>query len=385
MRFRAISSASTILVAIVTLGACGQAGPQQGDEPAAASTTETTGTEQIAPPGAESLVANAVTVFRPIPATPPVLETNPMTPEKVELGKMLFFEPRLSASWLISCNTCHNLGLGGVDLQETSIGHGWQRGPRNAPTVLNAVFNIAQFWDGRAEDLMEQAMGPVQAAVEMNSTPERVVATLRSIPEYVDRFGRAFPDDPGPLTFENMARAIEAFEATLITPGSRFDRYLEGEETALTTREIAGLGTFMDKGCAACHAGVNLGGSGYYPFGVLQKPGADLLPPEDKGRFEVTRTIADEYVFKSPSLRNVALTAPYFHSGVVWDLGKAVGVMGSVQLGAELTPADVDAIVAFLGSLNGEQPNVRYPVLPSHTEATPPPFVEPTTTPGRGD
>jgi cytochrome c peroxidase len=382
MRFRAISSASTTLVAIVTLGACGQAGPQQGDEPAAASTSETA---QIALPGAESLVANAGAVFQPLPSTLPALETNPMTPEKVELGKMLFFEPRLSASWLISCNTCHNLGLGGVDLMETSIGHGWQKGPRNAPTVLNAVYNVAQFWDGRAEDLMEQAMGPVQAAVEMNSTPERVVATLRSIPEYVERFEQAFPDDVEPMTFENMARAIEAFEATLTTPGSRFDRYLEGDEEALTAAELAGLGLFMEKGCAACHAGMNVGGSDYFPFGVARKPGADILPPNDKGRFEVTRTVADEYVFKAPSLRNVTLTAPYFHSGGVWDLGEAVDVMGSVQLGAELTAEDVGAIVAFLQSLNGEQPNVRYPVLPPHTEATPPPFVEPTTSPGRGD
>jgi cytochrome c peroxidase len=280
-----------------------------------------------------------------------------MTPEKVELGKMLFFEPRLSASWqmlffeprlsaswLISCNTCHNLGLGGVDLMETSIGHGWQKGPRNAPTVLNAVYNVAQFWDGRAEDLMEQAMGPVQAAVEMNNTPERVVATLRSIPEYVERFEEAFPDDAEPLSFENMARAIEAFEATLTTPGSRFDRYLEGEEEALTAAELAGLGLFMEKGCAACHAGMNVGGSEYFPFGVARKPGADVRPPEDKGS-----TVADEYVFKAPSLRNVALTAPYFHSGGVWDLGEAVDVMGSVQLGAELAPGDVDAIVRAAG------------------------------------
>jgi cytochrome c peroxidase len=385
MRYHAISPASTTLAAALVLGACGQAGPQQGNETAGAAMTETTGMAQTAPPGAESLVASAATVFQPISSTLPVLETNPLTPEKVELGKMLFFEPRLSSSWLISCNTCHNLGLGGVDLMETSIGHGWQKGPRNAPTVLNAVFNIAQFWDGRAEDLMEQAMGPVQAAVEMNSTPDRVVATLRSIPEYVERFEKAFPDDAEPVTFENMARAIEAFEATLTTPGCRFDRFLEGDEEALTGAELAGLGLFMEKGCAACHAGMNVGGSDYFPFGVARKPGADVLPPNDKGRFEVTRTVADEYVFKAPSLRNVALTAPYFHSGGVWDLGEAVDVMGSVQLGAELTPGDVDAIVAFLESLNGEQPNVRYPVLPPHTTETPPPFVEPTTTPGRGD
>lgn len=268
---------------------------------------------------------------------------------------------------------------------ETSIGHGWQKGPRNAPTVLNAVYNVAQFWDGRAEDLMEQAMGPVQASVEMNSTPDRAVETLSSIPEYVERFEEAFPNDAQPLTFENMARAIEAFEATLTTPGSRFDQFLEGDEEALTEAELAGLSLFLEKGCAACHAGMNVGGSDYYPFGVARKPTAGILPPEDKGRFEVTRTVADEYVFKAPSLRNVALTAPYFHSGGVWRLDEAVGVMGSVQLGAELTADDVEAIVAFLESLNGAQPDVRYPVLPAHTAATPPPFVAPRATPGQGD
>ena len=381
MRYHPILIAAGLVA--VSLGACAQPGTPPADEADVA--VEPLGEEQAAPPPSGTLAANAVGLFRPVPATPPDLETNPITPEKVELGKMLFFEPRLSSSWLISCNTCHNLGLGGVDLMETSIGHGWQKGPRNAPTVLNAVFNVAQFWDGRAEDLMEQAMGPVQAAVEMNSTPERVVETLRSIPEYVDRFGLAFPDDPEPLTFENMARAIEAFEATLITPDSPFDRYLEGEEAALTGQQLAGLSTFMEKGCAACHAGVNLGGSNYYPFGVVGKPGADLLPPEDKGRFEVTRTAADEYVFKAPSLRNVALTAPYFHSGRVWTLEEAVDVMGSVQLGAELTEDEVGNLVAFLESLTGQQPVVEYPVLPSHTATTPPPFVEATSTPGRGD
>ena len=142
----------------------------------------------------DELMKRAQAMFKPVPDSPPALENTPMTPEAIELGKMLYFEPRLSSSWLISCNTCHNLSLGGVDLLETSVGHGWQKGPRNAPTVLNSVFNVAQFWDGRAKDLMEQAMGPVQAAVEMNSTPERAVATLKSIPEYVDRFEAVFPD-----------------------------------------------------------------------------------------------------------------------------------------------------------------------------------------------
>jgi cytochrome c peroxidase len=325
----------------------------------------------------DALLARAVGIFQPVPAVAPELEGNPTSPAKVELGKMLFFEPRLSASWLISCNTCHNLGLGGVDLLETSIGHGWQEGPRNSPTVLNAVFNVAQFWDGRVETLKDQAMGPVQEAVEMNSTPERTLETLNSIPEYVDRFAAAFPGESDPVTFENMARAIEAFEATLVTPGSRFDLFLGGDEGELTDHERLGLELFMDRGCVACHGGLNAGGTAYFPFGLVEKPNAEILPPGDRGRFEVTRSEGDSYVFKAPALRNVELTAPYFHSGKVWDLSDAVAVMSTAQLGTELTPADAGAITAFLRTLTGEQPEVDYPVLPPHTESTPQPFVEP--------
>lgn len=322
-----------------------------------------------------ALLKKAQGMFKPIPATPPVLKTNPANAARVELGKLLFFDPRLSSSWLISCNTCHNLSLGGVDLLETSVGHGWQKGPRNSPTVLNAVFNMAQFWDGRARDLKEQAMGPVQAAVEMASTPERTVKTLKSIPEYVERFGKAFPGEANPVTFENMARAIEVFEATLLTPESKFDHFLAGKTDALNAAEKRGLELFMSKGCAPCHSGVNLGGQGYFPFGVVEKPGSEILPKDDRGRFAVTRTASDEYVFKSPSLRNIALTAPYFHSGKVWDLRQAVAVMGSAQLGAKLNDPEVDAIVAFLKTLTGAQPKVEIPVLPPHTRETPLPDV----------
>lgn len=328
------------------------------------------------PRAQNDLLRRAQAAFQPIPSQPPTLAANPLTPEKIELGKMLFFDPRLSSSWLISCNTCHNVGLGGVDLQETSIGHGWRRGARNAPTVFNAVFNVAQFWDGRAADLMQQAQGPVQAAVEMNNSPERVVATLRTIPGYVTRFHRVFPQALQPVTFTNMARAIEAFEATLLTPGARFDQYLRGNTAALTPLEQHGLEAFLDRGCVSCHGGMNVGGAGYHPFGVVQNPGAVILPPEDKGRFAVTRTATDEYVFKAPSLRNVGLTAPYFHSGVVWDLRQAVEIMGSAQLGAELTAEETQAISAFLQTLTGEQPKVDYPVLPPHTVSTPLPRVD---------
>lgn len=324
---------------------------------------------------AEDLMEKAQKMFKPIPEEPPALIENSLTPSKLELGTMLYFEPRLSASGLISCNTCHNIGTGGVDLQETSVGHGWQRGGRNAPTVFNAVFNLAQFWDGRAQDLREQAKGPPQAAIEMNTTPERLEETLKSMPEYVALFKQAFPQEKDPVTFENTAKAIEVFEATLLTPDSRFDKYLKGDVRALTKEEQDGLKFFMDKGCAPCHGGINLGGTGYFPFGVVEKPQVDITAG-DTGRFKVTGVKSDEYVFKSPSLRNIILTPPYFHSGKVWNVRDAVAIMGSSQLGISLNDDQVNAIVAFLKTTTGTQPKVEYPILPPITDTTPRPKLD---------
>lgn len=322
---------------------------------------------------ANELRERANTLFSAIPQYPPEIRGNEMTEPKIELGKMLFFEPRLSASHIISCNTCHNVGMGGHDYLPTSIGHGWQKGPRNAPTVFNAVFNAAQFWDGRAEDLAAQAKGPVQAGVEMSSTPKRVEDTLKSMPAYVQAFEEAFPGEDDPVTFDNMATAIEAFEATLITPDARFDTFLRGNDSALNEKEKEGLALFMEKGCAGCHGGVNFGGQGYYPFGLVAKPGAEILPAGDKGRFTITNTASDEYVFRAAPLRNIELTAPYFHSGAVWSLEEAVAVMGTSQLGTELEEGEVDSIVAFLKTLTGQVPEVRYPELPPSTDSTPKP------------
>lgn len=319
----------------------------------------------------EALQREALVWFEPIPMNPPALDDNVMTRARVDLGKQLFFDPRISRSGIFSCNSCHNIGIGGVDGLETSIGHGWQKGPRNSPTVFNAVFNVAQFWDGRAADLAEQAKGPVQAGVEMSSTPERVEATLGSMPGYVEGFAAAFPGEPAPISFENMARAIEAFEATLITPNSRFDQFLMGEHGALDAQEKRGLSAFIETGCVACHAGVNLGGQDYFPFGVVEKPGAAVLPAGDRGRFQVTATAADDYVFRAAPLRNIALTAPYFHSGTVWDLEEAVAIMGVSQLGAELTDQQIADITAFLETVTGEIPDVDYPILPRRGATTP--------------
>ena len=328
-----------------------------------------------APALADDLMKKAQENFKPIPSILPAVKNNAVTHEKVELGKMLFFDPRLSASEIISCNTCHNLATGGVDAGPTSVGHSSQKGPRRTPTVYNAVFNLAQFWDGRAADLKAQAKGPVEAGVGVNATSDHVVQTLSSMPAYVEMFRKAFPNESSPVSFDNFAKALEAFEATLITPASKFDQYLDGDANALDAQEKSGLALFMEKGCVACHNGINVGGHGYFPFGVVENPGAEVLPSTDKGRFNVSKTASDQYVFRAAPLRNVALRAPYFHSGQVWSLKQAVGVMNSTQLGAKLSDKEEDDIVAFLGALTGELPNIAYPVLPTRTDSTPQPLL----------
>lgn len=322
---------------------------------------------------ADSLMTTAQAQFKPIPTAPPALPGNPATTEKVELGKMLYFDPRLSSSHAISCNSCHNVGLGGVDGEETSIGHHWQRGGRNAPTVLNAVFNTAQFWDGRAKDLEEQAGGPMVNPIEMASPKEHVGEQLAAIPGYVAAFKSAFPGDPTPVTLANAQKAIALFESTLITPNAPFDKYLKGDAAALTATQKEGLQLFINKGCAACHNGINVGGGMYAPFGVVENPGAEFLPPGDKGRLAVTKSVSDQYVFKVPTLRNIVLTAPYFHTGRSWDLLQAVAVMGTSQLGAQLSADETQKIAAFLESLTGEQPKIVHPLLPPSVAATPRP------------
>ncbi|WP_069861997.1 cytochrome-c peroxidase [Pseudomonas citronellolis] len=317
---------------------------------------------------ADALRDQANAIFKPIPE-----QTTGLDAAQVELGRQLFFEPRLSASHVISCNTCHNIGTGGADNVPASSGHAWQKGARNSPTVFNAVFNVAQFWDGRAKDLEEQAKGPVQNPVEMHNTPKNVEATLKSMPEYVAAFEKAFPGDKQAVSFDNMARALQAFESTLITPDSRFDQYLKGDDKALDAKEKKGLQAFMSAGCISCHNGVNLGGQAYFPFGLVKKPDASILPSGDKGRFAVTKTQNDEYVFRAAPLRNVALTAPYFHSGQVWDLEEAVTIMGTAQLGKQLDAGEVGDIVAFLKTVTGKQPQVEYPLLPPSTASTPRP------------
>ncbi|HMN93922.1 MAG TPA: cytochrome-c peroxidase [Hydrogenophaga sp.] len=289
-------------------------------------------------------------------------------PAKVELGKKLFFDPRLSKSGFISCNSCHNLSMGGSDNLKTSIGHNWQQGPINSPTVLNSSLNMAQFWDGRAANLKEQAGGPIANPGEMAFTHELAIDVLKSIPGYVAEFKQVFGHDK--LTIDEVTTAIAAFEETLITPNSRFDRWLDGDDRALTKNELEGYKLFKESGCVACHNGPNLGGTSFQKMGVVT---AYKTASTAQGRIEVTGKDADRLNFKVPTLRNVELTYPYFHDGEAPTLTVAVDLMGRLQLGREFTKDENAKIVAFLKTLTGQQPQFALPILPPSTDKTPPP------------
>ncbi len=325
-----------------------------------------------AAPADGPLLTRAKALFQPLPKAQESA-ANPLRPVRVELGKMLYYEPRLSKSGVFSCNSCHNLATYGVDNGATSMGHKWTLGPRNAPTTLNAASHVSQFWDGRAKDVEEQAKGPVLNPKEMASPHGRfVVERIASIPEYVDLFQKAFAGEVHPLTYDNVAKAIGAFERTLVTPG-RFDKFLGGDLGALTAEEKAGLDLFIETGCVACHMGPAVGGGMYQKFGVY-KPFQTLTRSKtvDNGRFEATRAEADRFLFKVPGLRNVANTYPYFHDGSVWGLGEAVKDMGELQLDKKLTEAEIKSILSFLRSLTGEVPREArtLPLLPPSTEKT---------------
>lgn len=288
---------------------------------------------------------------------------NPMTKAKIELGKKLYFEPRLSKSGLISCNTCHNLALGGADGVGAAIGHKWTANPHhlNSPTVYNSVLNDVQFWDGRSPHLEDQAQGPIQAGPEMAAPAELVVKRVTSIPAYVAEFKAAYGPDVK-IDFPKIADTIAVFERTLITP-SRFDDFLHGQSDALSKAEQEGLELFIDKGCASCHNGIGLGGT-MQPFEVAKK-----YKFASVGDF-----VGDKNgMVKTPTIRNIQETAPYFHNGTIWSLEEAVKEMGSVQLGLDISDSDAGKIATFLKSLTGEKPQVIYPVLPPSAAATPKP------------
>lgn len=331
----------TLLVAVVTLSSVALAGPSLEDQ--------------------------AKALFKPLPKAFDTKD-NPITKEKVELGKLLYFDARLSKNHDVSCNSCHDVAKYGVDGAPTSTGHRKQRGGRNAPTVYNAGNHVAQFWDGRAQTLEAQAKGPVLNPIEMAMKDEAsVVAVLESIPGYLPLFQKAFPGQDKPITYDNMAKAIGAYERTLVTP-SRFDQWLAGDAKALTDAEKKGLETFVSAGCTACHMGEGVGGGMYQKLGLV-KPVPGL---KDNGRADITKKEADRFFFKVPSLRNVEKTAPYLHDGSIKGLDEVVKFMGTYQLGRDLKKEEVDAIVTFLKSLTGE--------LPKDTKA-PKPLASGKTTP----
>ena len=300
----------------------------------------------------------------------PIAPVKDINMAQVELGKKLFFDPRLSKSGFISCNSCHNMNMGGSDNLKTSIGHNWQQGPINAPTVLNSSLNVAQFWDGRAADLQEQAGGPIANPGEMAFTHTLAIDVLESIPQYRIEFRQVFGTDE--INMEKVTRAIAEFEKTLVTPNSRFDRWLMGE-AVITERELAGYELFKNSGCVACHNGEAVGGTSFQKMGVVEPYQTDN---EAEGLAGVTGKDADRFKFKVPTLRNVELTYPYFHDGESDTLTDAVDIMGRLQLGRKFTDGENADIVAFLKTLTGEQPSFTLPILPPSTDQTlrPTPF-----------
>lgn len=322
---------------------------------------------------ATTAAASDENVWQALPEVAPAPADNPTTKEKVELGKMLYFDPRLSSTGTVSCFSCHNLTEGGDDHRPTSVGVHGKTGARNAPTVWNAAFLSTQFWDGRAATLEEQAKGPPANPIEMGMADlDQVVGRIERIPGYRPYFEAAFGEGDV-INIDNIARAIAAYERTLITPDSPFDRYVKGDKSALTAQQVRGMNTFREVGCTSCHQGPMFAGpampigTGFFMKFPLQADSPyvekyDLM--QDKGRFEATGDPADEHMWRVPTLRNLVYTAPYMHNGAVKTLPEAVRVMASTQLGLTLTDAQVNDIVAFLESLSGTFPEQTLPLLP---------------------
>lgn len=316
-----------------------------------------------------------VFAFEALPEKPPIPVDNPMSEAKVKLGKQLFFDPRLSIDGTVSCNSCHNVMSNGTDNRAVSIGVDAQKGGRSAPTVWNAAYLTAQFWDGRAATLEDQAKGPILNPIEMGMPDEAsVVKRIKSIPGYARQFKEVF-SGKNPVTYDNIAKAIASYERTLITPNSRFDRYIKGDKKALAKNAIRGMKLVEEIGCTSCHTGPNFAGPTNLKTGegFYQKfptfPGSSYDKKyqftKDKGRYEVTKKDEDKHMWRVPTWRNVALTAPYFHNGSVMTLEEAVKIMAKTQLDKELSEKQTKDITAFLNSLSGEFPHQPMPRLPS--------------------
>lgn len=301
-----------------------------------------------------------------LPTTAPAPENNPTTEEKVALGKMLYHDPRLSSTGTVACASCHNTMLGGEDNRPNSMGVNGQTGGRSAPTVWNSAFNKVQFWDGRADSLEAQAAGPVTNPIEMGMKSwDDVVARLKTIDGYQDAFEKAFGKNS--ISKDNATKAIAAYERTLITPNSPYDKYVNGDKGAMSAQQIRGMQKAVEVGCTSCHSGPAFNGPGMFQKFPVNSNGffeAQYHFSKDKGLAEVTKKDSDEHKWKVPTLRNIALTAPYFHNGSVKTLDKAVSLMAKLQLNKELSEAEIADIVAFLNALTGEFPKQTMPVLP---------------------
>ncbi|HHO49818.1 MAG TPA: cytochrome-c peroxidase [Deltaproteobacteria bacterium] len=351
----------TLSLVLSALFACGETAPElespEGAEPVAEGGAPA---EVPAEAEANKLRSSASAVFAALPKEVPNPD-NPISDAKIELGRMLYYERRLSRADDLSCNSCHKLDGYGVDNEPTSPGHEGQRGARNSPTVYNAALHATQFWDGRAKDVEAQAMGPILNPVEMAMEgPEAVMEKLSKIEGYRELFATAFPGEEEPMTYDNVGKAIGAFERRLLTP-SPFDAWLGGDDTAMSEAQLAGLQLFMDTGCTTCHSGPALGGQLFMKLGQVRP-----YETKDAGRFEVTNDEADRHLFKVPSLRNVAKTAPYLHDGSISSLEEMVRLMAAHQLGKDLKEPEIESLVAFLEALTGELPTeyIKEPELP---------------------
>ena len=327
----------------------------------------------VSAPGKVQVNADALQMFAPLPAVMTSAH-NPITDVKVKLGRMLYYDARLSANQKISCNTCHPLDAYGAESKSVSTGFKNQHGKRNAPTVYNAAGHFVQFWDGRAPTVEEQAKGPITNPIEM-AMPSNAVAVevIKSMPEYVAMFQTAFPNDKDPITYNNMALAIGAFERGLVTP-SAWDAFLKGDKSALTDAQKSGFNTFAATGCQWCHSGAYIGGASYQKLGVV-KP---WPKQDDQGVYQLTKDETDRMVFKVPSLRNIKKTGPYFHDGSVATLDQAIRNMAVHQRGVALTDTQVKSIEAWMDSLTGQIPAeyIKTPELPKSTAQTPQPVGE---------
>ncbi len=312
-------------------------------------------TKKEAAPAEEAAVVEEKVEMAAEEPLKPLPELGELNMKKVALGRKLFHDPILSGDGTISCSTCHTLDHGGAEPRKTSTGIRGQVGPINSPTVLNSSLNFVQFWDGRAKDLREQAEGPVANPIEMGATWDGVVKRLKASDEYATEFASLYEDG---VTKNNVTDAIAVYEEALITP-SRFDRYLRGDENAITEAEKKGYETFKEVGCPTCHNGVLVGGGMFQKMGLLQdyfKDRGTEVTEADLGRFNVSKNPAEKHFFKVPTLRNVELTPPYLHDGSRATLEETVRIMGKYQLGRDLSEAQVSSIIAFLKSLTGELP-----------------------------